>query len=349
MAESSISSKFLHPSTSYIDVLRIVASFFVVLAHVAGGSADNFVVFSNPWWLCKGLFFFCLWTIPVFVMMSGALLLSHAPTSIRAFYRRRFTRIGVPLVFWTIFYLGLRLVLDQKSWTLPQILDLLLQGNAYYHLWFLYMIAGLYLVTPYLQILAEHLTTRQCLAAILLILIGADIFHLCNVMMWGTRPSVFALFVPYMGYYLLGYIIHHKWPKGRLPGLWVAAGTAISVVYLMCLAHPFIQLRSQQYGIFFFGFFSAPIACMAIGIYWAFRETCIKPLNPRLQHLASCTLGIYIVHLLVLKLMQIGLADEVSDHHIWVGLVFGTLIGFALSYGLVSLIKKIPVICRIVG
>jgi surface polysaccharide O-acyltransferase-like enzyme len=332
-----------------MDALRIVASLFVVLAHVAGGSADGFGVFSNAWWLCKGLFFFCLWTIPVFVMISGALLLSQRPTSFKAFYTRRFSRIGVPLVFWTVFYLGVRIVLEQEPLTLSKILDLLLQGNVYYHLWFLYMVAGLYLMTPYLQILAHHLTTRQCLGVVLLILIGADVFHLCNVMVWGAHPTVFTLFVPYMGYYLLGYVIHHRWPRGQLPGTWIAAGAALSVMYLMCLAQPFVRLQSQQFGIFFFGFFGVPVACMAIAIYWAFREICVRPLGPRLRHLASCTLGIYVVHLFILRLMQIALTDKASEHHIGIGLIGGTLIGFALSYGLVSLLKKIPIICRTVG
>jgi surface polysaccharide O-acyltransferase-like enzyme len=349
MAESSISSNLPNADISYIDHLRVTACFFVVFAHVAGGSADNFLAFSRAWWACKGLFFLCLWAIPVFVMISGALLLNRTQPSIRAFYGRRIQRIGVPLIFWTVFYLGVRVVLDRESLTVSQGMNLLLQGRAYAHLWFFYMIAGLYLVTPFLQILVKHITTAQCLILAVLILVAADVFHLCNVMVWGMSPNVFTLFVPYISYFLLGYLIHHKWPKGRLPGAWVAAATAISVVYLMCLARPFVQVQSEQFGYFFFGFFGPPVAFMAIAVYWAFREICSGPLGPRLKHLASCTLGIYVVHLVVLKLMQIFLAKEASRQDLWVGLVVGSLVAFALSYGLVSILKKLPVISRIVA
>jgi surface polysaccharide O-acyltransferase-like enzyme len=290
-----------------------------------------------------------MWAIPVFVMISGALLLNRPQASFRVFYARRFKRISVPLVFWTVFYFGVRICLDHESLTMRQALDLLLQGKAYHHLWFLYMIAGLYLVTPFLQILVQQISTWQCLVLASLILVGADVFHLLNVMWWGARTSVFTLFVPYISYYLLGYLIHHRWPKGHLPGTWVAGGTAVSVVYLLCLARPFIALQGQQFGFFFFSFFCPPAVFLAIAVFWAFRETCVKPLGPAITHMASCTMGIYVVHLLVLRLMQIFVADEASDQALWIGLVFGTMIAFGLSYGLVSLLKKLPLICRIVG
>jgi surface polysaccharide O-acyltransferase-like enzyme len=316
---------------------------------VAGGSADGFLAFSRAWWVCKGSYFLCTWAIPVFVMISGALLLNQTQPSIRAFYRRRMKRIGVPVVFWTVFYLGVRLVLDHELLSVSQGLNLLLQGKAYDHLWFFYMIIGLYLVTPFLQVLVKHFTTPQCLIMATSILVAADVLHLCNVMVWGMPPNVFTLFVPYISYFLLGYLIHHKWPKGQLPTTWVIGGAAISVIYLLCLAAPFIQLEGQQFGVFFFGFFSAPTAFMAIAVFWAFREACSKPLGPRLKHLASCTLGIYVVHLLILKLMQILLAGEASDQDLWIGLTFGPLLAFASSYGLVSILKKLPVISRIVA
>jgi len=332
-----------------MDTLRIVGCFFVVLAHVAGGSADGFVAFSPAWWLCKGVYFLCLWTIPVFVMISGALLLNKKQPSIKAFYKKRLSRIGVALVFWTVFYLGVRLGLNHEALTVQQGISLVLQGNPYCHLWFLYMIAGLYLVTPFLQILVQHLSVKHCFILSALIMVSADIFHLCNVMVWGMTPSVFTLFVPYISYYILGYLIHHTWPRHYMPGMWVAIGLIASVVYLMCSAPSFIQLQSQQFGLFFFGFFGAPIAFMAIAIFWAFREACITPLSPRLKHLASCTMGIYVVHLFILKVMQILLENEASDQDVWIGLVLGSLIAFGLSYGLVSILKKIPVIYRIAG
>ncbi|MCP4452990.1 MAG: acyltransferase family protein [Planctomycetes bacterium] len=334
---------------AYIDSLRVTACFFVVFVHVAGGSADGYLVFSRAWWACKGLYFLCCWSIPVFVMISGALLLNRTQPSIRAFYKRRMHRIGVPLVFWTLFYLGVRVLLDHESLTVSQGLTLLFQGQAYAHLWFFYMIAGLYLITPFLQILVKHITTAQCLILVTLILVAADVFHLCNVIVWGMPPNVFTLFVPFIGYFLLGFLIHHKWPRGQLPGAWVAGGTAVSVIYLLCLAKPFIQVQSQQFGYFFFGFFGPPVAFMAIAVYWAFREICTRPLGPRLKHLASCTLGIYAAHVFILKLMQIFLAKEASRQYLWVGLVLGSVIAFALSYGLVSVLKKCPVICRIVA
>ena len=91
-------------------------------------------------------------------MISGALLLDpERPQDAR--HSRRVARICAPLLFWTLFYLLWRTALD---WIDDGRLDLsfwprkLAHGEPYYHLWYLYMIVGLYLFAPLVRALAAQ-------------------------------------------------------------------------------------------------------------------------------------------------------------------------------------------------
>ena len=88
----------------WMDQARIAAIVFVVLIH----SIAPLVYTrhgSRAWWVGVVLDSSASWAVPVFVMLSGALLLSSGrQESVGEFYRRRFVRVGIPAAFWVAFY-----------------------------------------------------------------------------------------------------------------------------------------------------------------------------------------------------------------------------------------------------
>ena len=135
-----------------LDFLRVIAALAVVWLHVSGD-----VVGTNPdihqlyWWTGNIVNSLTRWCVPVFVMISGSLLLNKpSDKDPSAFYRSSLPRILIPLAFWTLFYFLLReWAGDQPS--IFRIAGDVLRGAPFFHLWFLYMIAGLYLATPFLR------------------------------------------------------------------------------------------------------------------------------------------------------------------------------------------------------
>ena len=82
-------------STAYIDQLRVLASVAVVVIHVTLGSLDTVPAFGTLWWIGHWICLVSQWAVPVFVMISGALLLNpdHGATdSPSVFYRKRLRR-----------------------------------------------------------------------------------------------------------------------------------------------------------------------------------------------------------------------------------------------------------------
>jgi surface polysaccharide O-acyltransferase-like enzyme len=128
-------------------VTAIVAVIFI---HVAGLSFIKGDLTGFTRGVAALMTYATKWAVPVFVMVSGALLLAPpAERSPLAFYRTRLSRIGIPLVVWHVVYAVLR-ELTSSSFDWRAGVSLLLRGELYTALYFFWLILGLYLVTPLL-------------------------------------------------------------------------------------------------------------------------------------------------------------------------------------------------------
>jgi len=341
-------------SIQYINRLRIFAVYVVVTAHVAMGLTMQMRPFTANWWLGCWLFYFAHCAIPIFVMISGALLLgSERQESALEFYKRRFYRVGIPLVFWTVFYLIVRQALDGEHLTAGAVLKLILTGDPYYHLWFLYMIAGLYLVTPVLRTFVRHASQRDRVFAIVLILILANAYFQTDVLLWNNRRSIFTVFIPFIGYYLLGYEVRLIDPK-RIPSGVPFLTTIVSAIYLAVFAPAFFARQGGVGVRYLFDFFSLPMVFLSIAIFWAayLHDMTAKPpegfRKTALEWLASTTLGVYVLHPLVLGYLKNRADSRAGDGMFLAVVIVVPLATFVVCSLIATLMMKIPLFRRAV-
>ncbi len=350
----------------YIHKLRILAIYMVVMAHVAIWQAMASEPFTFNWWLGGWLFYLAHFSIPVFVMISGALLLDDSrQESAGQFYRRRMVRVGVPLVVWTAVYLVVRVFVNHEEMSAGRALRLILTGDPYYHLWFLYMIVGLYLITPPLRTFVRCASRAERALVIVVGLILANAYFQADVLLWNNQRSIFTMFVPWIAFYLCGYELRRIDPR-QVPLRYLILAVLISAGYLAAFSGVFIE-RAGGVGVrYVFDFFSPPIVFVAIGVFWAasWRETVavgagavragLKPAptegrrKKALEWVSSATLGIYVLHPLVLEVMRITLSGHADDGNFVAGVIVVPLVTFALCYLLTSLLMNIPVLRRTV-
>lgn len=145
----------------WVDRLRVTAIFLVLIVHSTepfylGGSGSRILSEGDAFWVS---FFdsFARACVPLFVIASSYL---QFPLHYSAgeFFRRRAVRVLVPFVLWTAVYALL--------WGEPveNFSNLLLNFNyAAGHLWFVYMLVGIYLLMPMLSPWAERVSRRQLL------------------------------------------------------------------------------------------------------------------------------------------------------------------------------------------
>src|SRR5690349_3734023 len=124
----------------YGDAVRILGTIAVVMNHVCDMHLGGGVL-SAKWWIFNVWDAAMRWAVPAYIMLSGALLLDPARAEAPAvFYKKRLGRIGIPLVFWTIFFMWFsfheRL---PRGWDTSrrQIWINLLEGKPYAHLHFI--------------------------------------------------------------------------------------------------------------------------------------------------------------------------------------------------------------------
>ena len=133
-----------------LDLLRIAAA-AVVCLHVSAGVVLNPLDTLPQWWAGNIGDAASRWSVPLFVMVSGALLLNdNRSFTPMQFYTRRAARLLIPTIFWSALYLAYRRFNSHTG--LAEFLEDTAKGDPYFHMWFLYMIAGLYAVTPLLRI-----------------------------------------------------------------------------------------------------------------------------------------------------------------------------------------------------
>jgi surface polysaccharide O-acyltransferase-like enzyme len=332
----------------YLDHLRVIAAVAVVAAHVILGTLDTVEPLSIQWWAGQWLCLLCQCAVPIFVMISGALLLGPAGPNetLRRFYGKRFRRLGIPLVFWTALYFVIRAVFDHEPVTLGYVLERIWVADPPYHTYYLFLVVWLYMLTPALRRYVERTAPKSRQLVLVILFAWATLYALINPMLWQNGRSVISFYLPYLGFYLCGYELHHSDHCGLKR--WHVVGIIfLCGMYIVLQSGSFLDYLGRFQGRCVLGFFSLPVIVMSIGVFWSARL-----MNPQglketrwgrsVQHLAPCTFGIYLCHIAILIGLREALSGEADQGGFLVGILAGTTVAFVLSYLLTRLLRRIP-------
>jgi len=136
----------------YWDILRILAMVFLVIRHSATATFEFVEMLSTNWWVSNVYGTLSAWMVPVFMMISGASFLDPARNvSTRRLYQRNIFRMLTSFAFWSLFYAIYNTLSGQDL--ADDFATMLFQGH--FHLWFLPMIIGMYIITPLLRPVAR--------------------------------------------------------------------------------------------------------------------------------------------------------------------------------------------------
>ena len=127
----------------FLDYLRIICSFFVVLIHVSGIYYDSSLINSYTWKISYYYNGLSRFSVPNFFMISGALLLNR-DLSYNIIFNKYIKNIFVHLILWSIIYS----LFNVNFWTLNIKAKFFEIIKGHYHLWYLYTIIGIYITVP---------------------------------------------------------------------------------------------------------------------------------------------------------------------------------------------------------
>ena len=325
--------------------------------HTVGGylymkDTDNF---SDLNWITANVYYgFLRWCTPFFIMLSGMFLLNPSRNeSIGVFLKRRISKVLKPFAFWSVIYLiyayrGDLYYGNPLPW--GEIGYKLLFKEPYYHLWFIPMIVGLYLLTPVFQKWMKLATRADVEYFLVLSFTIVTLQHL--------TPGIFVVkyigWLGHIGYYVLGYYLA-AFPIPKRMSRWIyAAGLLMPLLSSWLVWHSSVVegKYSEQYFIY-----QSPNIMLLTFAWFLFLRTRnwerISAAKPALNHFIMTashrSFGIYFAHVLLIDVFKMGyLGVKILPTALfnlpvasWYGAFLAGSCIFLFSYWLIGLLLRI--------
>lgn len=284
------------------DYLRIIATFMVVLLHgsvafLDGGNTAMHIV-------AKEINTLCLICVPLFFMISGALLLDTKSEAPLKSLKKRLVKQGIPFVVWSILYVFVRIAMKKIPFGL-QAFTSLLQEPAYYQFWFMYALLAIYLLTPALSVLVQNMT-RTVYRYVLGIWL---VFSVIQPTLAWYFPALqlsdhvgLVLCEGYLGYFLLGhYLKKYGSTISKKAAIWLMVSGCVIAVVLTWIEYAFAG--EKDLGIFCASYLTPGVVLAASGAFLLFQNQVFKP-KKLITGLSDISIGIFYVHMLVITAFE---------------------------------------------
>ncbi len=365
----------------WLDAVRLLAFFFLLCCHAAdpfyatatyanadaGGPVDPAMLTWGERWMA-----FVRPCVPLFVMITGALMFP-VRQSMGAFYKKRILRVLWPFLIWSVLYylfpwitglLGLDKSIvytcfiwaesDSQSFQsslanilrIPYTFSFIAQ-----HMWYIYMLIGLYLYMPIFSAWVERATKRRM--QVVLGLWGLSTFlpyfhQFVSTYAFGTCTwnsfGLFYYFAGFNGYLLLGHYLryHVNWSWSRT---WPVALVLLVAGFLVTyLGYGYIMSlpdKTPEMIELFWTYNTINVACMSAAWFLLLKHVSLpaeSKAGRMLANLTFCGFGIYMVHYFF-----VGLCYQIIQTFalpVCLRIPASALLIFAFSWILVSVVKK---------
>ena len=340
--------------TVYLDYLKVLATFAVVIVHATSGSWSLVEPYSSDFVTLKFYNNLFSWTVPIFVMISGALFLNpNKPTSLSMMLKKYILRLSTSYIFWSF----LNALINAH--TEDGIIDIIiytLKGHSIH--WFIPMLVGLYLITPMLKaITASKKRTIYFLVLFILFAIAIpQILNIASISLQGTGFSSivdsikstfdntnFHFTLGYSGYYVLGYFLHTFEIRKPLKNfLFISGFTSFAVAIFLA----FVNIKDSSLHDVLHHNFAIRVFCESTFVFIFIKQLNKKiflrsSLDKFITWIAKNSFGIYLSHIIVLRLLKnIGLSVITFNPIFAVPLI--SLCAFSICFITSVLLRKIP-------
>lgn len=350
------------PRKQFLDVLRVLATCAVVLIHVLTGATDVTDASIVPEYrsLLLSVMDLVTWCVPIFLLISGYLFLNPErtltyPVMIKKYCRR----IALAILLFGVPYAASELVVAERTFRIrmiPEALKMTLMGHTWSHMWYLYLILFLYLITPLLKKVLRVLPVWGVAAVMAVIFLGSSVAPFLNKVLDVNSIPVLPDGGVYFLYYLCGYFFAVREvcvDKGR--NVWLTAAVAVlalGMILSRTLAGFSIQM-AYNYP------FTVLLAVLLFAAGW---NGSIKKHRIPWQEAGALSFAVYLVHPVYVNLLykfvkitpftvleQCGVQSVVAGQAVLILLLAAfCLVVLALATATAWVLRKIPVLRKYV-
>lgn len=341
-----------------MDFLRIFACMMVVIVHTAAQSFYILSPKSYEWTVINIYDTFGRPSIALFFMISGYLFLRKKTIDYKKLWINNILHILIVYIVWVVLYAVVFPGFKSSLKNFQEIKDNINGTYPFYHLWYLRALLNIYAITPILWALVRAMD-KKLLRYFLLIffvfgIIRNTIYDFTEYNSWLHHQ--FDLFsgmdlVGYTAYFILGYAFSDESFTSSISDRTLTITYFITLI-LAAFLNQMISIIKNVPDEAFYGHFSLPVMIEAVCLFLlARRRLSGVQLSPKtgvwVKRISESTFFVYLVHLLVIHRLQIYFNLHTTRFNVLYWIPILSLIVFIISSVLGMIIKKIPVINKI--
>lgn len=324
----------------WIDLLRIIGMLGVITIHIVGNTIETFGLLGEAklvFTVIKKSFYFAM---PLFVMVSGAMLLNRdiEYRDILHKYVRRM--LFVLLTFGSVFAFMEEYYVNRviNFSLIISVLKRIINGDLWAHMWYIYLMIALYLITPILRIWIKNSNDKDQLILLIILYVFtvfvkdiSDLFNL-NVAFYIPISTGF-VFAFLLGYYLYNI----KLTRNKYIYIYKSGMVCfIAIVLLTAL---------DSYGSLI-GYTTTLCILEALSIYILiknkFEDLSDESFMTDLAFsLGKCSFGIYLIHQFFINVIFKVLKIDIILKFPYAGLIMYVLSTFLISYIVIYIMRKV--------
>ena len=338
------------------DILTIIACLMVVFFHMNGivytysdtlswkiSVAERCIVYS---------------AIPIFFMLSGAKLMPYRERySTKEYIQKRIARVGIPFLFWNIFYILYQIVMTNKVpfHSVKEFVSMFFNSDFQGRYWFFYPLFALYAAIPVLSLLLQVKNHRKYLwymvyAAFLLQWVLLPVCRMLGVQY--NSYVIMPLCGGYVMYALFGYLISTEtWSKAKRIILYVLA--LASHIFAVCYTITASKSAGETVRFLFsYNYFPSALTGAAIFVFIKhlfdqpnLLSHCEERFGKLIRTVSSCCMGVWLTHSLGIVIVSY-ITRLPQDSYLF-RFLFPPIVFAACNFG-TFIVKKIPIIKHIV-
>jgi len=343
----------------YLDTLRTFAIFGVIVIHISSPAVNmNMNKNIEFWWIGNFYDSAVRFAVPLFLMLSGATLLTK-DYKLVDFYKRRFSRVLIPFLFWIAVYwiyrwstLPAKIQPHEFKATLNWAVNLFLNEGISKHFWYIYMIVFIYLIVPFFGKWLRKLNLTAVSNLLIFWVVLTFLFKSTplNMYSWsGDYGSKFLGYFLYSGYLILGYYLMKL--RTNLPVINLFAGIIFILSLIVSAVITFyLSTKSHKLDLTMYNYLSVNTIIQTISIFLLFKDSTIRNqiISWITKTISDYSYGIYLVHIIVISLFF----DRGIYWNFAYPLVSIPLLSFAVlvcSFAIIFVLRKIPFLKSISG
>ena len=271
------------------------------------------------------------------------------------------SRIGLAFAFWSGVYIAWSFYTANPPvlFTLENLSQSIVRSlfsGAYYHFWFIYLIIGLYLITPFLRAVIAGGNWRVLRYLILLWFAGVAVLPLAEFVSGQVLNGAVFLIGGFVGYFVLGTYLQKVRLQSTMLYCIVILGFVGTVFGIWLMNYPLGVLGQNNYFFEYLTVFVVAGSAALFLILLKFRPDWPGTNHPAasrvVQAISKNTLPIFLFHVIILESFErsfFGFKLSFTTLNPVIEIPLLAALTFFITLCLVLLMRKVPVLKKMIG